>query len=1212
MTPGSPTIPKDPEPPAGMDFFRLRREAIDCISKLGSLQWTDYNTHDPGITLAEALLFTITDLSYRARWAIRDLLANAADQPFYTARTILTVNPVTPDDYRRLLIDLDGVRNAWVLCKQCACGDGAPSVRGLYDIQIELETDDVLGDLNDRVIAGSLRIRSGSDVHEIVVEARFPRIDLADQAQFDALLAPGAGPESIECIRFMRAKTGEAPSNTVSGDEELRRSWRSVFYATLLVRLPGAPLTPITIRDVSIRFFATSAGRDVLRVADLLALLLESGETGIVPLYRRKQQAALAWVAQAKACYHAHRNLDEDLCRLSVVSVGQIAVCAEVEVAPDADIEEVQAKVWLALEQYLAPAIPFYTLTELRAEGVAVEDIFNGPVLANGFIKQDDLDAAVLRGVVRASDIVNLLMDIEGVRSISELLMTRYDDDGNPVRGVADPRFENGDPYFDPDKLSASWLLYMADGQQPRLYYNLSNLKFRKNGLPLTVDQDEAYDTLTQLRGEQERPKQPGARNDLPVPGGAVRDAADISPVQYLLPRAYGVSAEGLPASAGTLRQAQAHQLKAYLMVFEQLLGNAFEQVAHVGDLFSTSPDVAATYFPHDFTAEIAGYDDVVDGLDSAEQQQLCETVPEFLYRRNKFLDHIIARFGLNFGDYALLLTDWKGDAVAKRELIADKLGILKAYPEISSGRARAFDHRTEALRPENGTVLKRRIALLLGYADLRLEWTCDASDPSNVKTTGVTLIDVQDKVWARGAPVFSGPSEAAVIRQATDVLLRRMSRPSAYTLHATEVGLRLVVRDESSAELAEAADPFATVREAESFRDELVATSSVARSIIVEHLLLRPKFPGDAQYQECAGCEDADPWSFRLTVVMPGWTAPYNVDLDWRDFANRTIQEEVPSHLVPKVCWVGDDDHEADPCDPVVDSLTGAIEKGAFTDDGARPTCQQALACALAAYELHAKAFAAWYAGKEHRVFGPQAATQVVAGVFAGITAADVACGLDLASPWGELQTKLVEHFVDVIVHGYQFTRFERVWYAWLEEDSRLDWGEERLVERLHAMLTSSLQGSTTTDLCACALALLETYGGAFSAWMAENLDRGRERADFTPFTPPAIELCEGASFVPGTVEAIAAFLEARYASYVEVSYRLSLLVRLLEALTNTYPAATLHDCDDGSDDNPVRLNRTALGSLSTGASEDVELIVQPEPGPRLRSARRRRKRKR
>lgn len=1215
MKSGSVTIPKDPKRPASRDFLLMRRESIENIANLGGEQWTDYNAHDPGITLLESLLFTINDLAYRAGWDIKDLLANVnpSDQAFFKASRILTVNPVTPDDYRRLLIDLPGIRNAWVVCKECTCGEGVASVKGLYDIRIELDADDTVGDLNDRVITARLRVGTRPDLHEVIVEVRFPQTELSDQLQFEAFLALDAASWQIECIRFMRSKTSETPSNAQIGDEELRKSWRNVFYATLLVKPPSST-DVITIEDVAIRFFTNVAGKNTLRVKDLTDLLTAAGASAIVGSYQAKEKLALKFVESAKAGYHAHRNLDEDLCRLSVVGVSQVAVCAEIEVAPDADIEWVQASVWLAIEQYLEPSIPFYSLDELRKAGAAVEEIFDGPTLANGFIKQADLDAAGLRGVVRASDIVNLLMDIAGVRSLNNLLMTLYDDEGNTVKGSADPTFANGKPEFDLKKVSASWLLYMGEGRQPRLYHHMSNFKFRKNGLPLTVDQDEAYDTLTQLRGAQERPKQPGAKNDLDVPAGRERNAADLTPVQYLLPFTYGVSADGLPGNAGVMRLAQARQLKGYLMVFEQLLGNAFEQVAHLRDLFSTSPGVAATYFPHDLSGEIDGYAAIVEGLDAGTLSGLCESGPEFLDRRNAFLDHLMARFGLNFRDYALMLKNWKGDDVAKRELIADKLGVLAAYPEISGGRARAFNHRALALAPapRDGTVLKRRVALLLGYADLRFVWTCDESNAADVKTTSFTLLDVHKTEWASGTQLSSGPSEVAATRLATCVVLQAMSRADFYELKATADGYRLVVSHASSGVDVTIAQTFASVGDAKAFRDELLATAGMARSMVVEHLLLRPKFPGDAVYKECAECDDADPWSFRLTVVMPGWTSPYNDNLDWRDFANRTIQEEIPSHLLPKICWVGDDDHDTDHCDPVINLLTKTIENGTFTEDGIRPTCEQALPSSEAVYAVHEQAFRSWYDGNEEVVFGRQTAATALTELFSGITAPEIDGGPVLSSVWSALQAALIEHFADVMLHGYQLTRFEKAWNAWLTEDSGFDWGEERIVDRVHAILKARLQGETTTDLCACAEGLVEAYGKAFSAWRDGKLDGGSEPDDFQSFTRPAIALCKDASFLSGTDQAIAELLDARYATYVTVSYRLAQLVRMLESLTNTYPRATLHDCDDGGDDNPVRLNQTALGSLSTGTREDAELRVEPVPTPHERSAKPPRRRKR
>src|SRR5882724_12463508 len=102
------------------DYTALRKKGIDQIAALGSDIWTDYNFSDPGITILEAVVYAITDLAYRTGFDVKDLLAPATltddtwKQVFYTARQILHTSPVTIDDYRKLIIDVKGVRNAWV------------------------------------------------------------------------------------------------------------------------------------------------------------------------------------------------------------------------------------------------------------------------------------------------------------------------------------------------------------------------------------------------------------------------------------------------------------------------------------------------------------------------------------------------------------------------------------------------------------------------------------------------------------------------------------------------------------------------------------------------------------------------------------------------------------------------------------------------------------------------------------------------------------------------------------------------------------------------------------------------------------------------------------------------------------------------------------------------------------------------------------------
>ncbi|MEP6846675.1 MAG: hypothetical protein ABI861_11750, partial [Panacibacter sp.] len=111
------TISKAPPPFTSMDFAALRKAGIEYFEKMGTSLWTDFNLHDPGITILEVLCYAITDLGYRTNFSIQDILASSNANPdqkqFFTAQEILTCNPVTPNDFRKILIDLDGIKNAW-------------------------------------------------------------------------------------------------------------------------------------------------------------------------------------------------------------------------------------------------------------------------------------------------------------------------------------------------------------------------------------------------------------------------------------------------------------------------------------------------------------------------------------------------------------------------------------------------------------------------------------------------------------------------------------------------------------------------------------------------------------------------------------------------------------------------------------------------------------------------------------------------------------------------------------------------------------------------------------------------------------------------------------------------------------------------------------------------------------------------------------------
>lgn len=132
-----------------LDFNDLRNEGITHLGNLTGKIWTDYNTHDPGITILETLCYALLDLDYRSQLPAADLFARnpakpGADNNFFSPAQILACNPLTITDYRRLLSDIEGVRNAWLevandLADPCLPQNRPNFLNGLYRVYIEKE-----------------------------------------------------------------------------------------------------------------------------------------------------------------------------------------------------------------------------------------------------------------------------------------------------------------------------------------------------------------------------------------------------------------------------------------------------------------------------------------------------------------------------------------------------------------------------------------------------------------------------------------------------------------------------------------------------------------------------------------------------------------------------------------------------------------------------------------------------------------------------------------------------------------------------------------------------------------------------------------------------------------------------------------------------------------------------------------------------------------
>ena len=502
-------------------------------------------------------------------------------------------------------------------------------------------------------------------------------------------------------------------------------------------------------------------------------------------------------------------------------------------------------------------------------------------------------------------------MDIPGVKSIKNFVLTKFDADGNLIK-------------------NEEWVMEINYNHQPRLYLEASKILVFKNGLPFLPDKLELSDTLQVIKGQHTQPKYAVLQNDLPVPQGKYYQLNNYYPLQYSLPLTYGVGYEGLPSTASVQRQAQAKQLKAYLLFYEQLLVNYLEQLANVKELFALDTGVDKTYFSRLMdAAEIKGTSDIFNGLTKNHLQLLVETPDGFFDRRNRFLNHLLSRFAENFSEYALMLYAYSSSkAVADTKLIKDKINFLKDFPFMSANRAKAINYKDTAhvCSSENIAGLQLRIQRLLGmesyggFFELYEEKDTDGitferrwrlkDEQGKIQLSSSTRYVDEDLVISEQ----KARAEIAVVKKYITTLARyQVKKVTKWVVNLT---------DETGEVIATRKQAFDTKAAAEAARNEIIDFGikliAADKVYVVEHLLLRPHnapslpdFPGGDPLlsvcipTDCSLCGEEDPYSFRMTVVLSGETGIAGSGIEFRRFAEQTIRMEVPAHLGVKICWV-------------------------------------------------------------------------------------------------------------------------------------------------------------------------------------------------------------------------------------------------------------------------------------------------------------------
>lgn len=571
------TIQKNLKTKPSQDYNLLREKGLSYVQDLSGKLWTDYNAHDPGVTILEQFCYGLTELGFKTNFPIQDLLTSKNGAPidternsFFSPAEIFSSHPVTPNDFRKLIIDtFPEVQNCWL-----------------------------------------------------------------------------------------------EPTRSTAGEEALD----GIYYLEILPSLSFQKRLKKYPRDGAI------------------------------------------FLSRLNEFLSENRNLGEDFDPPVLLSPLEIDLCANIEVSGDLDVDRLMAEVIFVLEVYLYHPVAYASLEELTEEGHRLEDIFSGPRLKGGFIRDSELKRR--SRVLFVEKIQRLISKVAGVKKCWSFSFSKNEN-------LQEIRLPEGEyaaintSFYDANSVYSTIELYVNGNLQRVNKNRVSDLLldyWSKNYRVYHVDLYKENNWGGQLNGKFRNPGQ-------------------YHSIQHHFPGIYGLSKEGLSSQEPLERHAKVRQLKGYLMLFEKHLANYLAQLGHLVDFFDPSLEaMEGTYYGQNFETTIG--DDQIEVKSKmgpgfshgSKNPQTGETSLEWLRRKNRVLDHLLARFGeqINSLPYqlALKLNLFESEEQFLEQMLRQKYEILRQVHTFnySKNRASLKDTRSGQL----SFVLLDWLNLVLGFENSR------------------------------------------------------------------------------------------------------------------------------------------------------------------------------------------------------------------------------------------------------------------------------------------------------------------------------------------------------------------------------------------------------------------------------------------------------------------------------------------------------------
>lgn len=575
-------------------------------------------------------------------------------------------------------------------------------------------------------------------------------------------------------------------------------------------------------------------------------------------------------IEKLERCYHSVRGLNEDLGSITIMADTGLILCATIEVSGEQDNETLIAQIYAICGQWIRENSKSFNYNEL-----------NEKVLA-----------------------------IPGVLKLSELQLFSY-----PLTAKSQPLEQIPEH---------SWLVLPTHQDELKLCLT-------HHSHPIFSDFHEISLRYWQYQKAHNARQQ--TRNAPLLPEGQYHQFSDYQSTQNLFPRNYHLSSASLANGQTRITQdAQRHQLRSYLLLFDQLMANFFSDISKLRTLFSTALDDTQSYHyqvlkNEQFTGISQHYVANIDEKLQSLQAQF-DNYPE---RKGRIFDYLLALYGEQFpDDLHLQFNAYFSDDQLQWHLLQLKQRFILNIAPLTANRAIGCNYQDETSQGDYA----RRLNLLLGM-----------SENSGISSLGANITQhllnvVSDQQFAKSSigqeTLFNIPNSlsdslievddiADETHQLTDQKIRQM-RAAVVALNAQTIPqsllqagvcsqhYKILPRTQSGEYQLYFHFPIddsdkwlyigrhrqlaKLVQFCDYFKKWLVKLNRDSEGLyVIEHLALRNLHTLTLE-QDKASVEN------QISIIFPGYTLRHKNPL-FRRRAQQIIEQNTPAHLLAHYHWL-------------------------------------------------------------------------------------------------------------------------------------------------------------------------------------------------------------------------------------------------------------------------------------------------------------------